>query len=128
MDEKKTLNGRRRELTKDLFEELGKVLCETPEILGYVGTTEEKLNRWCRKTYRMPLSEILPMVHQDGKVEIRKATFEAMRKSATLINQLYNRFLNAPEEDQEKNTTDLAREVFSLLSPEKSEIEETFRE
>ena len=78
MSENKPLSGRRRDLTKEMFEELGKVLCETPEILGYVGTTEEKLDRWCRKIYRMPLSEILPMIHQDGKVEIRKATFDAI--------------------------------------------------
>ena len=128
MNENKPLSGRRRDLTKEMFEELGKVLCETPEILGYVGTTEEKLDRWCRKIYRMPLSEILPMIHQDGKVEIRKATFDAMRKNATLINHLYNRFLNAPAEDQEKEATELAKEVFSMLSPAKGEVEELFKE
>ena len=36
-----TLRGLRRELTKDLFEELAALQCAPEEILGYVGTTEQ---------------------------------------------------------------------------------------
>ena len=47
-----TLKGLRREMTREMFEELAALQCEVPEILGYVGTTAEKLEKWCRKTYR----------------------------------------------------------------------------
>ena len=40
-----TLKGLRREMTKDMFEELAALQCEVPEILGYVGTTAEKLEK-----------------------------------------------------------------------------------
>ena len=59
------LKGLRRKLTKELFEELGALQCTTEEILGYIGTTEQKLDCWCRKTYRRPLDEMMPMIRQD---------------------------------------------------------------
>ncbi len=121
-----TLKGLRREMTREMFEELGAVLCEPAEILGYVGTTKEKLDRWCRKTYRTPLEEILPMIHQDGLVEIRRASFDSLRKSATLVNQLYTRFLNESDGDREKAAKRMAKEVFSLLSPEGEQVGELF--
>ncbi len=123
-----TLKGLRREMTREMFEELGGILCEPGEILGYVGTTRDKLDRWCRRTYRAGLEEILPMLHQDGLVEIRRASFEAMSKSATLINQLYTRFLNATDGDREKAARKMAKEVFSLLNPEGNNVGELFQE
>ena len=60
------LSGLRRELTRELFEELAALQCAEEEILGCIGTTEPKLEAWCRKTYRRPLREMLPMIRQDG--------------------------------------------------------------
>ena len=87
------LRGLRRELTRELFEELAALQCAEEEILGYIGTTEKKLERWCRKTYRRPLDEMLPMIRQDGLIAIRRASFDQLKKSATIVSQQYNRFL-----------------------------------
>ena len=70
------LRGYRRELTKELFEDLGALQCEPSEILGYIGTTLPKLEAWCRKTYRRDLAEILAAVRQDGVIQMRRASFE----------------------------------------------------
>ena len=128
MENGKPLSGGRRDLTRELFEELGALQCEPEEILGYVGTTEEKLDRWCRRVYRKPLADILPMIRQDGLIEIRRASFEALRKSAPLIQQQYNRFLSGPPEDREKAAERTARQVFRLLMPEREKIKELFDE
>ena len=37
------LRGYRRELTKEIFEDLAALQCEPSEILGYIGTTRQKL-------------------------------------------------------------------------------------
>jgi len=87
------LRGLRRELTRDLFEDLAALQCEPGEILGYIGTTEEKLEKWCRRTYRRPLPDMIRMIRQDGLIAIRRASFEQLKKSATIISQQYNRFL-----------------------------------
>ncbi len=119
------LQGLRRELTRELFEDLGALQCEIPEILGYSGTTEKELQRWCRRTYRRPLPAMLEMVRQDGLIAIRRASFEQLKRSATLITQQFNRFLPAaPPGEAEK--TAAARAFAALLDPPEEEIREVF--
>ena len=88
------LRGLRRELTRELFEELCALQCAPEEILGYVGTTEKKLEQWCRRVYRKPLAAMMRMIRQDGLIAIRRASFEQLKKSATMVSQQYNRFLS----------------------------------
>ena len=91
--EPSVLRGLRREMTKETFEELAALQCAVEEILGYVGTTERKLEAWCRKNYRRPLRVMLSMIRMDGLIAIRRASFDQLKKSATIISQQYSRFL-----------------------------------
>ena len=121
------LAGLRRELTREMFEELCALQCRLPEILGYVGTTEEKLARWCRRLYRLPLADVLRMLRQDGLIEIRRAGFDQLRKSATLIGQQYTRYLSDPEADQAAHAAEeLARRIFSVSDPGEDEVSRLF--
>lgn len=120
------LKGLRREMTREMFEELAALQCELPEILGYVGTTEDRLARWCRRNYRLSLAETLFMLRQDGLVEIRRASFEQLKKSATLIQQQFNRFLAARGDSAQEEARRLAREIFTLDDPESREVRDLF--
>ena len=128
MSEFTPLKGIRREMTREMFEELASLQCEVPEILGYVGTTEDRLSRWCRKNYRLPLEDALFMLRQDGLVEIRRASFDQLKKSATLIQQQFNRFLTARNEGAREEAKRLAREIFSLDEPENRDVHLLFEE
>ena len=119
------LKGLRREMTREMFEDLCALQCEVPEILGYVGTTEEKLERWCRRSYRLPLADAMFMLRQDGLIEIRRAGFDQLKKSATLIQQQFNRFLAAGDRSG-KQAESLAKEIFSLAEPSEEEIRDLF--
>ena len=121
-----TLRGLRRELTKDLFEELAALQCAPEEILGYIGTTEQKLERWCRKVYRRPLSEMLPMIRQDGLIAIRRASFDQLKKSATIISQQYNRFLPNAGTDPRESAEAAIRAVTAAAEPAKEELRELY--
>ena len=120
------LRGLRRELTRELFEELGALQCTTEEILGYIGTTERKLESWCRKIYRRSLGETLAMVRQDGLIAIRRASFEQLKKSATLISQQYNRFLPNAGTDPQKSAEETIRALTAAAAPQREEIRELF--
>ena len=122
------LKGLRREMTREMFEDLAALQCEIPEILGYVGTTEEKLARWCRKNYRLPLAETMFMLRQDGLIEIRRASFDQLKKSATLIQQQINRFLSPPADRRDEEAKSLAKEIFSLEEGQEDLIRDLFRE
>ena len=120
------LRGLRRELTRDLFEELGAIQCKTEEILGYIGTTEKKLEAWCRKIYRHSLNETLEMIRQDGLIAIRRASFDQLKKSATLISQQYNRFLPNAGMDPQKNAEAAIRALTTAAAPQREEMQELF--
>ena len=121
-----TLRGLRRELTKELFEELAALQCAPEEILGYIGTTEQKLERWCRKVYRHPLFEMLPMIRQDGLIAIRRASFDQLKKSATIISQQYNRFLPNAGTDPRESAEAAIRAVTAAVVPAKEELRELY--
>ena len=121
-----TLKGFRREMTRDMIEELAALQCEVPEILGYVGTTAEKLEKWCRKTYRHPLDEMLKMIRQDGLVAIRRASFEQLKKSATIISQQYNRFLPQAGAGDRSEADSAIRAFTAMLDPPEETVREIF--
>ena len=122
------LTGLRRKLTKELFEELGALQCATEEILGYVGTTERKLEAWCRKTYRRPLGEMRSMIRQDGLIAIRRASFDQLKKSATIISQQYNRFLPDAGKDPGENAEAAIRALSAAMAPTREELQELYPE
>ena len=127
MPEDGTLKGFRREMTRDMFEELAALQCEVPEILGYVGTTQEKLEKWCRKTYRHPLDEMLRMIRQDGLVAIRRSSFDQLRKSATIISQQYNRFLPQAGAGDRSQADRAIRAFTEMMNPPEETVRELFR-
>ena len=123
------LTGLRRKLTKELFEELGALQCATEEILGYVGTTERKLEAWCRKNYsRRSLKEMLSMIRQDGLIAIRRASFDQLKKSATIISQQYNRFLPDAGKDPGENAEAAIRALSAAMAPTREELQELYPE
>ena len=123
------LRGLRRKLTKGLFEELGALQCTTGEILGYIGTTERKLEAWCRKNYsRHSLEEMLSMIRQDGLIAIRRASFEQLKKSATIISQQYNRFLPDAGQDPGENAGAAIQALSAALAPTPEELRDLYPE
>ena len=122
------LRGLRRELIREMFEELAALQCAPEEILGYVGTTERKLAAWCRKTYRRPLEEMLRMIRQDGLIAIRRASFEQLKKSATIISQQYNRFLPDAGKDPRESAEAAIRVLNAAMAPTREELRDLFPE
>ena len=122
------LRGLRRELTKELFEELGALQCAPEEILGYIGTTERKLAAWCRRTYRRPLGEMLRMIRQDGLIAIRRASFDQLKKSATVVSQQYNRFLPDAGKDPREGAEAAIRALNAAMAPTREELRELYPE
>ena len=127
MSDSPVLRGYRRELTRSVFENLAALQCEPSEILGYIGTTLPKLEAWCRRTYRRPLPEILEAVRQDGLIQIRQASFEQLKKSATIIAQQYNRFL-PPAGKQDASARAAIEALTAAVSLPEEEVREVFRE
>ena len=126
--ENTVLHGLRRELTQELFEELAALQCAPEEILGYIGTTEKKLESWCRKTYRRPLEVMIPMIRKDGLIAIRRASFDQLKKSATIISQQYNRFVPQACADPREETENAIRLLTAAVTPSPEAMRELYGE
>ena len=126
MKDPPVLHGLRRDLTREIFEDLAALQCEPPEILGYIGTTREKLDRWCRRTYRKPLEEMIPMIRQDGLIAIRRASFELLKKSATIISQQYNRFLPGAGAEDRSQADEAIRAFTGMINVPEDKVRELF--
>ena len=116
----------RRELTRPLFEELVALQCEPAEILGYLGVPLPALEKWCRKTYRKPLDVMIPMIRQDGFIAIRRALFDQLKKSATLITQQFNRLQAMGGEDEKARTEAAIRAFTAAVQAPEEAMEELF--
>ena len=128
MPDDTVLRGLRRELTRELFEELTALQCAPEEILGYVGTDERKLRRWCRKTYGRPLEVMMGMIRMDGLIAIRRASFDQLKKSATIISQQYNRFLPNAAADARVGAETALRALTAAVVPSEEEMRGLFDE
>lgn len=126
MDGEQILRGLRRELTRETFEELAALQCEPEEITGYAGVTPEELAGWCRAVYGRPLEEMMAMIRQDGLIAIRRASFEQLKKSATLITQQYNRFLSVSRTDGRTEAEEALRALAAAAEPAEGEMEALF--
>ena len=120
------LRGLRRELTRELFEELAGLQCTLEEILGYIGTTEKKLDAWCRKNYRRPLREMIRMISQDGLIAIRRAGFDQLKKSATVITQQFNRFLSGAGKDPREDAEKALQALTAAMTPDRDLVRALF--
>ena len=127
-DASAALRGLRRELDRELFEDLAALQCAVPEILGYIGTTEKKLESWCRKTYRRPLEVMIPMIRKDGLIAIRRASFDQLKKSATIISQQYNRFVPQACADPREETENAIRLLTAAVTPSPEAMRELYGE
>ena len=120
------LRGLRRELTRELFEELAALQCAPEEILGYVGTDGKRLDRWCRKNYGRPLETMMDMIRMDGLIAIRRASFDQLKKSASIISQQYNRFLSGSAADARTGAEAALRSLAAAVAPGEEEMRGLF--
>ena len=128
MEEATPLRGLRRDLTREDFEELCALQCAAPEILGWAGVTEEALGAWVRDVYGLELGEAMEMIRQDGLIEIRKASFDQLKKSATLIQQQYNRFLPGAGVDPRDDAENAIRLLTTAVTPSTETMKELYGE
>ena len=69
---------------------------------------------------------MLPMIRQDGLIAIRRASFDQLKKSATIISQQYNRFLPNAGTDPRESAEAAIRAVTAAAEPAKEELRELY--
>ena len=62
------------------------------------------------------------MIRQDGLIAIRRASFEQLKKSATIISQQYNRFLPDAGRDPRESAEAAIRTLTAAMAPAEKDL------
>ena len=68
------------------------------------------------------------MIRQDGLIAIRRASFDQLKKSATIISQQYNRFLPDAGKDPREGAEAAIRALNAAVAPAPEKLRELFPE
>ena len=66
------------------------------------------------------------MIQQDGLIAIRRASFDQLKKSATIISQQYNRFLPQAGTEDRSQADEAIRAFTGMLDLPEETVREVF--
>lgn len=71
-------------IDKDNFEKLCGLQCTLVEIAGFFNCSEDTIQRWCNRTYKMTFAETYKTHSQQGKIALRRYQMKLAEKSAAM--------------------------------------------
>lgn len=73
-----------KEIDAKQFEKLCGLQCTLVEIAGFFSCSEDTIQRWCKRTYRMTFADTYKRHSQQGKIALRRYQMKLAEKSATM--------------------------------------------
>lgn len=83
----------RKEINQKLFENLCGIQCTEAEICGVLECSEDTLNRWCKRTYKMTFADTYKSKSQVGKSSLWRAQWKLAEKNASMAIWLGKQYL-----------------------------------
>lgn len=80
-------------INQKLFENLCGIQCTEAEICGVLECSEDTLNRWCKRTYKMTFADTYKSKSQVGKSSLRRAQWKLAEKNASMAIWLGKQYL-----------------------------------
>lgn len=97
----KKIGRPKSKVDKEMFEKLCGLHCTLIEISGFMGISDDTIERWCKREYKKPFAEINKLKRGKGAVSLRRKQFEiAMSGNPTLLIWLGKQYLNQTEKNE----------------------------
>ena len=80
-------------INKTEFEKLCGLQCPLSEIADWFECSEDTIERWCKRTYKMRFAEIFEVKRGRGKIALRRAQFELAKHNAAMAIFLGKNYL-----------------------------------
>lgn len=96
----------RKEIDKAEFEKLCGIQCTEEEICAWFGVTDKTLSSWCKRTYRQSFSETFRQKRGIGRIALRRAQFQLMKKNATMAIWLGKQWLGQTDKVEQTKRFD----------------------
>ncbi len=72
------------EIDKKTFQQLCHINCTLEEISGVLGCSEDTIERWCKREFKMNFADSYRVYSSNGRASIRRMQFEHMKKSPAM--------------------------------------------
>lgn len=112
----------RKELNKEVFEELCKLQCTKVEICGVLKMDEKTLTKLCKENYQLGFVDTFAKYSQDGKASLRRHQFAMAEKNPTMAIWLGKQWLG--QTDTQIIQDDRRNEQNSILRDIAEQIKE----
>lgn len=73
-----------KEIDQIQFKKLCELQCTLTEIAGFFDCSEDTVERWCKRTYKLNFAEIFKVLSANGKISLRRYQFDLAKKSAAM--------------------------------------------
>lgn len=94
-------------IDKDNFEKLCGLQCTLVEIAGFFNCSEDTIQRWCRRTYKMTFAETYKTHSQQGKIALRRYQMKLAERSAAMAIFLGKQLLGQRDYSEVEVKTDI---------------------
>lgn len=91
----------KKEIEQKLFENLCSIQCTEAEICSVLECSEDTLNRWCKKTYRLTFADTFKNKSKRGKASLRRTQFKLAEKNAAMAIFLGKQYLGQRDEPEQ---------------------------
>jgi len=95
----------KKEITKDIFEELCNIQCTKDEIASVFRCNESTISRFCYREYDESFAEVYKKLSEDGKTSLRRTQFHLAQKNTAMAIWLGKQYLGQSDRQEVTNIT-----------------------
>lgn len=88
----------KKEIDKEIFEELCEIQCTEDEIASVFRCSIDTLSRFCKATYKESFAEVYKKLSEGGKTSLRRKQWKLAETSATMAIWLGKQYLGQKED------------------------------
>lgn len=102
----------RKELDRQIFENLCGLQCTLEEIAGVLNCSADTVERWCKRTYKHSFAEEYKKHSAKGKMSLRRYQFKLAEKNAAMAIFLGKQYLGQTDRIINETETEIPDDGF----------------
>lgn len=88
------------EIDKVQFEKLCSLQCTLNEISGFFNCSEDTIERWCQREYKMGFADIYRIKRTTGRISLRRTQFQMAETNVTMAIWLGKQYLGQSDKQE----------------------------
>lgn len=90
----------RIEIDERQFESLCTMQCTLEEIAGFFRCSEDTIERWCKRTYKIGFADVFKQKRSGGKISLRRFQFKLAETNPTMAIWLGKQWLGQADKQE----------------------------